>query len=190
MDCAELLATFSDYRDRRLDPDERARIDEHLERCASCRRYRRVVDRGVLALRRLPVQPVPDDFRPRLQHRIFHLEDDEALNRRSSTSGTSGTAAVTMAVLLALAAWGPAIHDEPAAVTLPPIVVEERSAPPAEAGLPASAFFGRSASGPGVGASPALWSPSAASILLLEASYDPLLVGRYSAAYPVWPRLD
>lgn len=185
MDCSELLDTFSDYRDRRLDPAERARVEGHLQRCPSCRRYRRVIDEGVRTLRELPAPPVPDDFRPRLRHRIFHLEDGDALGRDATASGVSGTAAVAMALLLALAAWGPALQDRTAEVTLAPVVVDEPPAAAVRGGLPASAFFG--SDGPpearlGARAATETWGPPRS--LLLEASYDPLAVERYTVVRP------
>lgn len=181
MDCTELLDTFSDYRDRRLDPAERARVERHLDRCPSCRRYRRVIDQGVRTLRELPGPPVPDDFRPRLRHRIFHLEDGDALGRDATASGVSGTATVAMALLLALAAWGPVLQDRTAEVSLAPVVVDEP--PAARGGLPASAFFGREGPPePRLGTRAGSWSPPRS--LLLEASFDLLAVERYTVVRP------
>lgn len=188
MDCTDLLDTFSDYRDGRLDPAERARVEGHLDRCPSCRRYRRTIDEGVRTLREAPAPPVSDHFRPRLRHRIFHLEDGDALGRDATASGVSGTAAVAMALLLAVAAWGPTLQDRTAEVTLAPVVVDQPPAAAVRAGLPTSAFFGRDGPPePRIGTRAESWSPRRS--LLLEASYDPLAVDplaveRYTVVRP------
>jgi hypothetical protein len=82
-------------------------------------------------LRALPQLPVPSDFRNRLQHRIYHIEDEVALARPVS-SGTTGATALGMAILVSLAAWTPAVTDStPVAEVAPivPIVVPSSSAP-------------------------------------------------------------
>ncbi|HEU4430914.1 MAG TPA: zf-HC2 domain-containing protein [Myxococcota bacterium] len=37
--CRELIEFLDDYVDQRLAAPERARFDDHLERCPACRRY-------------------------------------------------------------------------------------------------------------------------------------------------------
>lgn len=44
------VAQYSDYRDDRLDADARADMIAHMAECASCRRYDRVIRRGVAVL--------------------------------------------------------------------------------------------------------------------------------------------
>jgi hypothetical protein len=123
MDCSEFIARFSDYYDRSMGQDVAGPMEAHLNGCASCRRYHRVVREGGQMLRSLPRPDLPADFRPRLQHRIYHV-DDEAVLPRSSGSGTTGATAFAMAVLLTLAAWTPTIKDAPTSVTLSPDLAE------------------------------------------------------------------
>jgi len=122
MDCSEFISRFSDYYDSRSESGEAGPMEAHLESCVSCRRYHRVVTRGGQLLRALPRPSVGSDFRPRLQHRIYHVEDEAALSTAGS-SGTTGATALAMAILLTLAAWTPSIRDSAPEVALPPLLV-------------------------------------------------------------------
>lgn len=173
MDCTQFLSSFTDYRDDRVGLQQRARIERHLADCPSCRRYCRIVEEGVRLLRALPPISVSDDFRPRLRHRIYHVEDGEALSSASSSSGVSAVVAVSMAVLLALAAWSPLLrqHEE---VRLPAIVVTEPPDPVPGLTLPPSFRASSSPLERPVGwTSGSPWEHPTA--LLLE--YSPLLDG-------------
>ena len=81
MDCGSFLEGYSDYRDGLLPKAEREAFAAHLRVCASCARYDRVVSRAAGVLRELPRLEVSDDFGARLQHRIFHVEDEMAVAR-------------------------------------------------------------------------------------------------------------
>lgn len=71
--------------------------------CASCARYDRVVRRGIDLVRELPdVQP-SESFDIRLQHRLLHIRDADALARPRAT----GAAALGIAAAIALLAWSP-----------------------------------------------------------------------------------
>lgn len=142
MNCTEFLARFSDYRDGRMESEERARARAHLRECASCSRYRRVVEQGVeLLCSREPI-PVPDDFRPRLTHRLYHVDDDESLGFDRSSSGTSLAAALGMAVLLTAVAWSPVMRDAEPEVRLPAIVVSQPSRARPTLTVSPATFFG------------------------------------------------
>lgn len=137
MTCSEFVAHFSEYYDGTAPEEFARRAEEHLERCPTCCRYRDVVERGAGLLRRLPAPDLPDDFRPRLQHRIFHV-DDPVVPGGPTSSVSTIMAVVGMAVLLAAVAWSPALRPQMPVVDLPPIVV---SRPPAALGVtPAGAF--------------------------------------------------
>lgn len=110
MDCSEFIARFSEYYDRRTQDDAAGPMEAHLETCDSCRRYHRVVSQAGQLLRSLPRPSVSADFRPRLQHRIYHVEDERVLPS-SSGSGVTATTALAMAVLVAFAAWTPAMRS-------------------------------------------------------------------------------
>lgn len=136
MTCQEFLARFSEYYDERLEIPQEAAFDGHLRECASCRRYVEVVRRGTDLLRSLPSPDLPDDFHPRLKHRLYHVDDGRALARGSSTSATTAVTALAMAILLGLVAWTPALVDGgPEVVRLPPVEVTRPA--------PRSTFFPR-----------------------------------------------
>jgi hypothetical protein len=128
MTCSEFVERFSDVVDGTAPEDLMTRADEHLASCASCRRYRCVVERGVDLLRALPVPEVNEDFVPRLQHRIFDV-DQVALLRRHSNSGATALAVLGMAVVLSAVAWAPVLRSSEPVIELPPIVVN--TPPPA-----------------------------------------------------------
>lgn len=159
MDCENIVSSYTDYRDGLLPTDEAARIEAHLSTCSACARYGRVVEEGIRQLRELPPVSVGEDFHPRLQHRIYHLEDGEVLfSPGDRGSGVTAMAAVGIAILLTAAAWSPVLRQAHDSVTLPAIVVSEPTATGlrADLRLPPSAFF--RASEPW-SPSPAGWSP-------------------------------
>jgi hypothetical protein len=122
MDCDEFLRGYSGFRDRRFPPPVRERYREHLEECASCRRYDHVLCRGVQLLRSLPSPRPSADFFPRLKHRIYHIEDGSPLSD-SSPGGGAALAALAAVGILALA-WLPFALQPPSEVELDPVAVE------------------------------------------------------------------
>ena len=128
MTCPEFQARFSDYYDGTGEPAFMTEASSHLDGCAECRRYRDVVEQGIQILKAVPTPSVSDDFLPRLQHRIYHLEDGPALGQSETAgSATTATTALAIAMLIALAAWSPALVQSPE-VDLPPIVVNRPAA--------------------------------------------------------------
>lgn len=139
MDCDEFLRGYSDFRDGRSAPPERRRFRGHVESCESCRRYDRVVRRGVHVLRTLPSPcSSSEEFLPRLKHRIYHIDDGIPLSGPAA-GATSALTALAAVGLLALA-WLPFALQPPDEVELAPVAVQ----PPAASGAsPASAsLFG------------------------------------------------
>ena len=131
MTCQEFLARYSEYLDELLDPMEAARVHHHLSRCASCARYDRVMRQGLELVRELPlVEPSPD-FEPRLQHRLFHVRDEQADER---ASGASAVVALAIAGMLAAIAWSPLLRQDPLTIDLPAV---QARAPGAELRAPA-----------------------------------------------------
>src|SRR5687768_17636412 len=125
MNCTEFQDRYSDYYDGTGEPSFLGDADSHLASCPDCRRYHAVVVQGASVLRGAPRVAVTEDFFPRLQHRIYHLEDASALGRADAAeagSATTVTTAVAIAALIALAAWSPALLRAPR-VELAPIVV-------------------------------------------------------------------
>ena len=169
MDCKEFLSRYTEYRDGLMGPADVARAEVHLSGCASCQRYRRVVDRGIRELRTTPSATAGDDFRDRLQHRIYHLRDGDTLaDGGARSSGASAVAAVGIAILLTAAAWSPVLRQAGNSVTLPAVVVSRPggSGPTGGLQLPTSAFFRegdpswRSRSAPRWSPPPTRWTSS------------------------------
>lgn len=136
MTCSQFVEGFSEYYDRTASEAYIEEADAHLDACCSCRRYRRVMKRGAALLRSLPTPQVAEDFAPRLQHRLYHVDQDAVL-RSHTSSGTTALAVIGMAVLLTAMAWSPALRATAPTVELAPIVVTR----PAPAALFATAMF-------------------------------------------------
>lgn len=130
MDCPQILERFSDYYDRTGEDAFLAAVEAHLDGCEECRRYVEVVRRGSDLLNSFPRLEVSDDFEPRLRHRIYHIEDGDALSHGSAGSGTTTVTALIMAILVSAAAWSPALRAGAPEVELSPIVVSRPEARP------------------------------------------------------------
>lgn len=134
MDCNGFLERFSEFYDG--DAPDAGEFEQHVTECAGCRRYAQTVARSLALLRATPGVAVCDDFHPRLQHRIYHIQEDLARRRRGASFTRVGVA-FAATILLALAVWGPELVRETPEVALPPIVVSHppsaRSAAPAAA---------------------------------------------------------
>ncbi len=137
MTCIEFVEGFSEYYDGTASVAYVEAADAHLDECASCRRYRHVVECGSELARALPAPEINEDFGPRLQHRLYHVDDDATL-RPPTSSGSTGFAVAGMAVLLTAVAWSPALRETAPTVELAPIVV---SRPPSPMRLRASRLY-------------------------------------------------
>jgi anti-sigma factor RsiW len=123
MNCSEVVGRFTEYLDGNTSPDDAAAIQTHLDGCASCVRYRNVVIHGADLLRALPEPELREDFEPRLQHRLFHVDDERVLGIHSS-SGTPAMTVLGIALLLTAVAWSPTLFSGAPVVELAPIVVD------------------------------------------------------------------
>ncbi len=132
--CADFLRDFSEYRDGRMSSSERSVVESHLAGCDACARYADVVETGVEQLRALPVVEPSDDFLPRLQHRIYHLDDERAGIASRRGSGASTGFVLAAAALIATAAALPLLRPQPAVLRLPPVAA---TAPTVEEAVPA-----------------------------------------------------
>ncbi len=124
MKCSEFLDRYTDFHDGALAPEESGAFCGHMTRCAACRRYDEVVTRGVELLRALPETGPGEDFRARLRHSIYTMQEER--RRRL------GSSARTMPLLGALAFFGAlfvalTLREEEPVVDLPPIVAEAPS---------------------------------------------------------------
>lgn len=130
MKCSEFLDRYTDFHDGALAPEESGAFHGHMTGCAACRRYDDVVTQGVELLRALPETGPGEDFRARLRHSIYTMQEER--RRRL------GSSARTMPLLGALALFGAlfvalTLREEEPVVDLPPIVAE---APSPAAGEP------------------------------------------------------
>jgi hypothetical protein len=128
MDCTDFIARFSEYFDGTGPEDFLRDAREHEASCERCGRYRRVVEEGSALLKDLPDVDLEEDFAPRLQHRLYHVDEDLSVGRQGS-SGTSAFTALGMAILVTVVAWSPMLKHEPV-VELDPIEVTRPPAQP------------------------------------------------------------
>lgn len=120
--CKDFLERYTDYVDGALAADERCRFDAHLEGCRSCRRYRRVMTRGLAAWRALPRATTSPDFLPRLQHRLYHIDESP----KRSWQRQAGRAAAIALASAGLFTLGVSNGSQPllVEVQLPPVMVD------------------------------------------------------------------
>jgi hypothetical protein len=145
MDCQEYLCHFSDFLDDRTNDEVSKAMEEHRSTCVCCRRYSEILEAGAGALRSLPALEVPVDFRARLDHRIFHIEDGPSIARESLGTGATTVSILAVAALLALSAWAPVVGATRPMSELPALIVQ---GPPPPTPVPDSArpTFSRSRS--------------------------------------------
>lgn len=120
MTCSDFIHDFSEYYDGEGSSSFKDRAESHLSSCSDCRRYLKVFDRGRELLRSFGSVDLSEDFGPRLQHRIYHVAEREALARGS---GATAATVLGMAVVLVFVAWSPALLRTAPEVQLAPIVV-------------------------------------------------------------------
>lgn len=101
MTCHEFIQRYSEFSDGRLPETEADRFRAHTLICRRCERYDRVIREGRELLSGVPDIEPSHDFRPRLQHRIFHLREE--LKQERSGAGTLATMGV--ATFLLTAVW-------------------------------------------------------------------------------------
>ncbi len=135
MNCSQVVAHFTDYLDGTASAEEAGAIERHLDGCPKCVRYQNVLRNGSALLRTLPEPELCEDFVPRLQHRLFNVDNERAI-RATADSGAPAMTVAAIAVLLAVVAWSPVLFNGAPVVQLEPIVVDR--APPRNAVRPVS----------------------------------------------------
>ncbi|MDH3207733.1 MAG: zf-HC2 domain-containing protein [Gemmatimonadota bacterium] len=123
MDCSQLIASFTDYIDGSAPSDVVRAMEAHLVGCDSCRRYKAVLEHGSSLLQTLPSAELREDFAPRLQHRLYHVQEERTLSDHV-TSGAPALTVLGIAVLLTVVAWAPTLRATAPLVELEPIVVD------------------------------------------------------------------
>lgn len=123
MTCSEFIRHFSDHIDATGSDEIREAAARHRDSCAGCRRYEEVFLQGrSLLAASLDEVSVDDDFHPRLQHRLYHVDDERALAR--STAGFHPSALVLGAAAMVAVLLGiPMVFEPDPEVELSPIVV-------------------------------------------------------------------
>jgi hypothetical protein len=120
VDCSRFLQDYSAFRDEVLEDEVRVQFEAHLLVCPSCERYDRVISEGVRLYRKCPELEVSDDFLPRLQHRLYHVEEELKGPGRVG-SGVRAALPLALAASIAAIAWIPAMRSAPTLHELPPI---------------------------------------------------------------------
>jgi hypothetical protein len=133
MECSEFLARSTEWLDKKIPEEEYREMEDHLSGCSDCRQYQSTLAQGLKLLRALPPLEVPSDFRPRLTHRIYHVEDGAGIARESLGSGATTIAVMAVAALMAFVAWTPRAGIPQVTVELPAVVVAR---PPASSFTP------------------------------------------------------
>jgi hypothetical protein len=105
MSCDDFLSLYSDYLDERLPPAAAARLRAHAAACLRCARYDQVMRRGLELARAMPAVEPSHDFHARLQHRLLHVREE--IGADGSPVGGGAAVSLALALLLAVAAWGP-----------------------------------------------------------------------------------
>ena len=127
MNCSDFLGRFSEFYDAPQGAPVRQEAEAHMAVCGKCARYQEVVTRSVALLHVMPRAELAESFRPRLEHRLFHLDDGGSVARSGKGSATPAVTVLGMAILLTAVAWSPIIGSGVPEVDLPAIVV---SGPP------------------------------------------------------------
>lgn len=121
VECSQFLDDYSAFRDGLLAREVERSYREHLAACPSCARYDRVIEQGARLFRDLPPVEPSQDFVPRLQHRLFHLEEEMRRPGRLG-SGTPVAFTLALAAVIGASAWAPAMRPRPAEFHLPPVL--------------------------------------------------------------------
>jgi len=140
MDCNEYLARFSEFYDDRADAGACREMETHRAGCPKCCAYFKTLESGTEILRALTPLEIPVDFRPRLDHRIYHLEDGASIARESLGTGATSVSVLAIAILVALSAWSPVMRVSAPAPELPPVVVVDPPPPTFTPGLTSPTF--------------------------------------------------
>lgn len=129
--CSDFLREYSEYRDGEMDLARSIEAQAHLASCSLCAGYHSLVEQGLRELHALDRIEPSDDFLPRLQHRLYHLAEEEAGWSRRNSSGSSIGFVLLLASLIGSAAWLPLLRSGTPLVELPPVVAAapKRAAP-------------------------------------------------------------
>ena len=128
IDCETFLANYSSFRDGDVSWEEREAFEEHLDECASCARYHRVVSDGAQVFRGLPELEVSESFQARLEARLYEVDLERVIEKRRASAATA-TATLSVAAVIAAAAWVPVMSMGAAGVGTLPMVSAQAARP-------------------------------------------------------------
>lgn len=123
MQCTGFLEEYTEFRDGLLSPAREAEFRAHMDACPACARYDQVVRDGLQLLSDLPEPESSDDFMPRLQHRLYNLDQGVLDAGSHRFLGSAALVAVASVGILALF-WLPFAASVPVEVELPAVAVE------------------------------------------------------------------
>lgn len=146
MTCTEFIQHFSDHIDESGSSEILESAARHRDSCVRCRRYEAVFLEGRSLLAGSVEQvSVDEDFHPRLQHRLYHVDDERALAR--SSAGFNPTVMVMGAVAMVGVLMGvPLLFEPDPEVELSPIVVSVPAQRPLGLRMPLPTLLPRSLS--------------------------------------------
>jgi hypothetical protein len=140
VDCSRFLEGYSAYRDGELDDVVRAQFEAHRSECSSCARYDRVIRKGVELYLRCPEVTPSEDFLPRLQHRLYHIDEEMRAPARNS-SGAQAAVTLALAASIAAIAWFPTTQSKERMIELPAVAARAPLPPPAPMRIETRPFY-------------------------------------------------
>ena len=129
------LALYSDYRDGTLDENARAEMIAHMAECASCRRYDRVIRRGVAVLRD-SLREDPDALVDRDETPEDHWRPGRGGYSRPAITGITATGTLLLIALNVVSGWAPRLGLESPEADSPPVAVAPARPAPVDFPLP------------------------------------------------------
>jgi len=129
MHCSEFLRRFSEFYDAPASAPIRKIAEAHMDECERCANYEKIISGGIKILRTIPRVDLPESFHPRLQHRLFHIEDDNAVLSKGNNSALLVVKAFVFAVIIMIIAWLPRVLNDTPEVIIPAIIVSNPPKP-------------------------------------------------------------
>jgi anti-sigma factor RsiW len=123
MRCTGFIEGYTDFRDGLLSASREVEFRAHIRACPACERYHHVLQDGLELLADLPEPETSDDFMPRLQHRLYNVDEGVLHTTSNRFLGSAALVAVASVGLLALA-WLPFAASVPIEIELPAVAVE------------------------------------------------------------------
>ena len=134
--CRAFLDRYSDYRDGLLDDEGWWFFRGHMAACGRCRRYDRVIRKGVDALRKMSWAPPRRRLTVAEVRRLAAASEPEPPASGTAGAGLAPTAAVLATLLVTAAAWSPFYSGHVPEVRMPPVAAADPPAPTAPPSSP------------------------------------------------------